>query len=53
MNGNDVLFTDGDIVWLNNRFQKDINNRLDDNDILFQNDKQDEDGQSGSGGGYP
>tara|TARA_R110000823_G_scaffold253600_1_gene376009 strand:+ start:241 stop:756 length:516 start_codon:yes stop_codon:yes gene_type:complete len=35
-----VLFTDGDIVWLNNRFFDDIDNRLDDNDILFQNDKQ-------------
>ena len=35
-----MLFTDGDIVWLNNRFFDDIDNRLDDNDILFQNDKQ-------------
>ena len=46
MNGNDVLFTDGDIVWLNNRFQNDISNRLDDNDILFQNDKQDDEDNS-------
>ena len=45
--GEDVIYTDGDIVWLNNRFQKDFLNRLDDNDILFQNDKQDDndDGQ--------
>jgi len=42
MKGNDVLFSDGDIVWLNNRFQKDIRNRLDDNDMLFQNDKLDD-----------
>ena len=34
MKGEDVLFTDGDIVWLNNRFQGDIKNRIDDNDIL-------------------
>ena len=39
MDGHDVLFTDGDIVWLNNRFQRDIQNRIDDNDILVQNDK--------------
>ena len=37
--GNDVLFSDGDIVWLNDRFIRDIPNRVDDNDLLFQNDK--------------
>lgn len=41
--GNDILFTDGDIVWLNNRFIRDIQNRVDDNDLLFQNDKQHDD----------
>lgn len=47
MKGENVLFTDGDIVWLDNRFQRDFQNRLDDNDILFQNDHQDDndDGQ--------
>lgn len=45
--GENVIYTDGDIVWLNNRFQKDFLNRLDDNDILFQNDMQNDtdDGQ--------
>jgi hypothetical protein len=38
--GNNVLFSDGDIVFLDARFQRDVRNRLDDNDILFQNDKQ-------------
>lgn len=38
--GNDVLFSDGDIVFLDSRFMRDVKNRLDDNDILFQNDKQ-------------
>jgi len=42
MKGEDVLFTDGDIVWLDNRFHRDIKNRIDDYDILFQNDKQDD-----------
>ena len=37
--GNDVLFSDGDIVFLDSRFMRDVKNRLDDNDILFQNDK--------------
>jgi hypothetical protein len=46
MKGEDVLFTDGDIVWLNNRFQRDIQNRIDDYDILFQNDKQDDNDNS-------
>ena len=46
LKGEDVLFTDGDIVWLNNRFQRDIQNRIDDNDILFQNDKQDDNDDS-------
>lgn len=51
MLGNNVLFSDGDIVWLDSRFQRDIKNRLDDNDILFQNDHQDDkdDGQLCSG----
>lgn len=40
MKGNNVLFSDGDIVFLDARFQRDVKNRLDDNDILFQNDKQ-------------
>jgi len=40
--GNDVLFSDGDIVWLNKRFIQDIKNRTDDNDLLFQNDHQDD-----------
>jgi hypothetical protein len=49
--GNDVLFSDGDIVWLDKRFQRDIQNRIDDNDILFQNDHQDDrdDGELCSG----
>jgi hypothetical protein len=49
--GEDVLFSDGDIVWLDSRFQRDIQNRIDDNDILFQNDHQDDrdDGQLCSG----
>jgi len=46
LKGEDVLFTDGDIVWLNNRFQRDIQNRIDDYDILFQNDKQDDNDNS-------
>ena len=46
MKGEDVLFTDGDIVWLDNRFQRDIKNRIDDYDILFQNDKQDDNDNS-------
>ena len=51
MKGENVLFSDGDIVWLDSRFQRDIKNRLDDNDILFQNDHQDDndDGQLCSG----
>jgi hypothetical protein len=44
--GNDILFTDGDIVWLNNKFIRDIQNRVDDNDLLFQNDKQHDDDPS-------
>lgn len=49
--GNDVLFSDGDIVWLDKRFQRDIQNRIDDNDIIFQNDHQDDrdDGELCSG----
>ena len=41
-----VLFTDGDIVFKDKRFLKDLINRIDDNDLLIQNDKQDDNDDS-------
>ncbi len=35
-----VLFTDGDIIFRDKRFYRDLLNRIDDNDLLIQNDKQ-------------
>ena len=35
-----VLFTDGDIIFRDKRFIQDLINRIDDYDVLFQNDKQ-------------
>ena len=37
-----VLFTDGDIIFKDKRFLKDLINRIGDNDLLIQNDKQDD-----------
>jgi hypothetical protein len=41
-----VLFTDGDIIYRDKRFMNDLLNRIDDNDVLFQNDKQNDDDHS-------
>ena len=43
-----VYFTDGDIVYKSDRFIKDLNNRMEDDDIdlLIQNDKQDDNDDS-------
>ena len=43
-----VYFTDGDIVYKSDRFIRDLNNRMDDDDIelLIQNDKQDDNDDS-------
>jgi hypothetical protein len=41
-----VLFTDGDIIFKDKRFLQDLLNRIDDNDLLIQNDKQNDNDDS-------
>lgn len=41
-----VYYTDGDIIYCSDRFINDMKNRIDDNDLLIQNDKQNDNDDS-------
>lgn len=42
LNNDFVLFCDGDIIFRDRRFMRDLLNRIDDHDLLIQSDKQDD-----------